>query len=230
MEDWKKHARTFEDMAAYRELDGPLMDSTQAAIETQWVGYASVSDNFFSVLGRSAARGRVFQQDDFADDRHVAVIGHSLWRERFGDIAGAIGKRMNVGGIDVEVVGVMPEGFWFPNKDVQLWMPATLNPLWQRSRGDRGTRFGAVFGRLAPAVTIEQARARLRVVAAQLREQYPDSNGQSRRQSGAVAGAGARQERAVHARDAVWRGAVRLADRMCERREPAAGPWRGAPA
>jgi putative ABC transport system permease protein len=99
-----------------------------------------------------------------------------LWRERFGGVADAIGKRMNVGGIDVEVVGVMPEGFWFPNKDVQLWMPATLSPLWQRSRGDRGTRFGAVFGRLAPAVTIEQARAELRVVAAQLREQYPDSN------------------------------------------------------
>jgi len=70
----------------------------------------------------------------------------------------------------------MPDDFWFPNKDVQVWMPAILSSAWQRSVADRGTRFGTVFGRLAPAATLEQARAEMRVVAAQLRGQYRDVN------------------------------------------------------
>jgi putative ABC transport system permease protein len=176
MEDWKKHAHTFEDMAAYREQDGPLSDPAQAAIETRWVGYAWVSDNFFSLLGRSAVWGRVFRQDDFADGRHVAVIAHSLWQQRYGGGADIIGRRLNVAGADVEIIGVMPDDFWFPNKDVQVWMPAILSSVWQRSLAERGARFGTVIGRLAPAATVEQARAEMRVVAAQLRGAYRDAN------------------------------------------------------
>jgi len=71
----------------------------------------------------------------------------------------------------------MPADYWFPTKDVQIWMPATLNPRWQRSRGDRGTRFGAVIGRLAPGADLDLARAEMRVIAADLRRQYPAANG-----------------------------------------------------
>jgi len=176
MEDWKQNARTFEDMAAYRASDGPLLDPVQPTIETRWVGYAWVSDNFFSLLGRSAVLGRVFRPDDFADGRHAAVIAHSLWQQRYGGVADVIGRRMNVAGVDVEVIGVMADDFWFPNRDVQVWMPAILSSVWQRSRADRGTRFGTVVGRLAPAATLEQARAEMRAVAAQLRRQYRDVN------------------------------------------------------
>jgi putative ABC transport system permease protein len=176
MEDWKQYARTFEDMAAYRASDGPLLDPAQATIETRWVGYAWVSDNFFQLLGRSAVLGRVFRQDDFAEGRHAAVIAHSLWQQRYGGVPDMIGRRMNVAGVDVEVIGVMADDFWFPTKDVQVWMPAILSSVWQRSRADRGTRFGTVFGRLAPAATLEQARAEMRAVAAQLRGQYRDVN------------------------------------------------------
>jgi predicted permease len=176
MEDWKHNARTFEDMAAYRASDGPLLDPGQATIETRWVGYAWVSDNFFTLLGRSAVLGRVFRPDDFADGRHAAVIAHSLWQQRYGGVPDVIGRRLNVAGVDVEVIGVMPDDFWFPNRDVQVWMPAILSSVWQRSRADRGMRFGTVFGRLAPAATLEQARAEMRAVAAQLRGQYRDVN------------------------------------------------------
>ncbi len=177
MEDWKAQTHTFSEMAAaYRESDGPLIDPTQAEIEAQWVGYAWVTGNFFELLGRSAVVGRVLQPEDFAAGRRVAVVTHALWRQRFGAGPDAIGKRLSVGGFDVEVVGVMPEDFWFPTKQVQLWLPASISPLWQRSRGDRATRFGAVFARLAPGATLEQARAEMHVVAARLRRQYPAAN------------------------------------------------------
>jgi predicted permease len=176
MEEWKSHTRTFADMTAYREADGPLIDPTHATSDAQWIGYGWVTGNFFSLLGRSAAMGRALQQDDFANQRAVAVISHSLWQQRFGAARDVVGKRINVAGVDVDVVGVMPDDFWFPTKAVQLWMPASLNRLWQKSREDRGTRFGAVVGRLARTSTIEEARAELRVVAGQLRREHPQTN------------------------------------------------------
>jgi putative ABC transport system permease protein len=176
LEDWKAEAHTFEAMAAYRQSDGPLVDPTQATIETQWIEYAWVTDNFFSLLGRSASIGRVLRADDFADGRRAAVVAHSLWQQRFGGSPDVIGKRMNIGGFDVDIAGVMPDDFWFPTKDVQLWLPAALNPLWQRSRDNRATRFGTVVGRLAPDAAIDQARAEMRVIAAQLRQQYRSAN------------------------------------------------------
>jgi predicted permease len=175
-EDWKARARTFVDMAAYREAAGPLMDAIGSANETEWIGYAWVTDNFFSLLGRSAAVGRVLQRDDFAAGRHVAVVTQALWQRRFGGAADVTGKRLNIGGLDVDIVGVMPDDFWFPTRDVEVWVPADLNPLWQKSRQDRATRFGAVVGRLASGATIEQARAEMQVLAAQLRQQYPRAN------------------------------------------------------
>jgi len=176
MEDWKARARTFEDMAAYRVSQGPLIDRMQSGFDTEWIRYVTVTDNFFSLLGRSSAAGRVLTREDFSSGERVAVVTHSLWQRRFGGSADVIGKRVGLGGLDVEIVGVMPDGFWFPTKDVQLWMPATLDPAWQRNRDNRGTRFGIVFGRLVRGLTIEHARAELRGVAAQLRRQYPTEN------------------------------------------------------
>src|SRR5262249_20722991 len=145
MQDWRAHARTFETMATFRVSKGPLIDPTPFAIETQWVRYAWVTDNFFSVLGRSAAMGRAFTHEDFATGQQVALITHSLWQSRFGGASDVIGKRMRIGGVDTEIIGVMPQDFWFPTKEVQLWLPASLDALWQRHRTDRGTRWGIVF-------------------------------------------------------------------------------------
>jgi predicted permease len=173
--DWKTQARTFEDLAAYREGKGPLMDP-RLAIDAQVVRYAWVTDNFFSLLGRSTVVGRVFTPDDFTAGERVAVVAHSVWQGRFGGATDVIGKRVSVGGLDVEIVGVMPADFGFPTKDVQLWMPASLDARWQRSRTDRATRWGIVFGRVVRDTTIEGARSEMKAVAAQLRRQHRDAN------------------------------------------------------
>jgi hypothetical protein len=70
----------------------------------------------------------------------------------------------------------MPDDFHFPSKEMLLWVPASVHPnqMWQKSREDRGRRFGAVFGRLRPGATFEQARSELRVIAAQLERQCRD--------------------------------------------------------
>src|SRR5262245_18814634 len=56
LEDWQRRTRSFDDIAAYREADGPLIHG--AGGSTEWIGYAWITGNFFSVLGRSPMLGR----------------------------------------------------------------------------------------------------------------------------------------------------------------------------
>jgi predicted permease len=175
-EDWKARTHTFEDMAAYRESDGPLMRPGAPSVATEWAGYAWVTGNFFSLLGRAPAIGRTFGAEDVARRSPVAVLSDRLWRRSFGGAPSVIGTVVNIGGLNVEVIGVMAGGFWFPSKEIDIWVPETLSSRWQNTRGDRSARFGAVFGRLRPGVTLEQARSDMDSTAAQLRREYPGAN------------------------------------------------------
>jgi predicted permease len=175
-EDWKARTRTFEDMATYRESDGPLMRPGAPTVAAEWTGYAWVTGNFFSLLGRAPAIGRTFGAEDVSRRSPVAVLSDRLWQRSFGGAANVIGTVVNIGGLNVEVIGVMARGFWFPSKEIDLWIPETLSPRWQNTRGDRSARFGAVFGRLRAAATLEQARADMGSAAAQLRREYPGAN------------------------------------------------------
>ena len=176
LRDWKAQSRTFEDLAAYRESDGLLADPGDPTRETEWTGYAWVTGNFFSLLGRPPALGRAIGADDLAGRSHVAVIGHRLWKRRFAGSADAIGKTLSIGGFNVEIVGVTPEDFHFPTHDVELWLPESVSPRWQAAHADRATRFGVVFGRLGGAATLEQARAEMKIIAGELERQHPVAN------------------------------------------------------
>jgi len=176
MEDWRTGSHTFEDLAAYRESDGPLMEPGGASSETEWIGFAWVTGNFFHLLGRNPLLGRVFGADEVANRSRVIVLSHGLWQRRLGGSADVIGRVLRVSGQDVHVIGVMPDDFWFPSKEIQLWAPGSLNPVWQKAQGDRSTRFGAVFGRLKPEATLARARGDMRIIAERLERQYPDAN------------------------------------------------------
>src|SRR5207249_8704686 len=84
-------------MAAYRVSQGPLIDRMQSGFDTEWIRYVTVTDNFFSLLGRSSAAGRVLTREDFSSGERVAVVTHSLWQRRFGGSADVIGKRVGLG-------------------------------------------------------------------------------------------------------------------------------------
>ena len=68
-----------------------------------------MTSSFFDVLGVRAALGRTFRP---GDDRNAAlppvVIGHTLWRDRFGQRADILGQRVALNGQAVEIVGVLP--------------------------------------------------------------------------------------------------------------------------
>jgi putative ABC transport system permease protein len=74
------------------------------------------------------------------------------------------------------VIGVMPEGFAFPDEESQMWLPQTDFSDWAATLAERGTGPWSVVGRLNRGVTLPQARDELGVVASRLERMHPEAN------------------------------------------------------
>jgi putative ABC transport system permease protein len=169
-DDWKKRAQSFEALAGYRESDGSFtLDG-----EPGWVDFAWIHGDFFGLLGRHPAIGRAIDAD--GGDTHGLVLSHRLWQSRFGGSPDAIGRTVNVSGIDFHVIGIMPEDFRFPSQEAQLWVPASALPDWQSRRTIRQGGFISVVGRLRPGVTLDQAHSEMEVINRQLAAEFPSAN------------------------------------------------------
>jgi predicted permease len=85
-----------------------------------------VSAGFMRVLGVNAVVGRTFlsNEDTRGNDR-VAVLGHDLWRGRFGGDSAVVSKSITLDGVRHTVIGVMPPGFDFPYQ-AEVWTPIVL--------------------------------------------------------------------------------------------------------
>jgi predicted permease len=136
-----------------------------------------VSTNYFEVLGVAGAAGRLLRSGD-ADD--VVVIGHALWRSRFGADPAVVGRTIRLNAGSFTVVGVAPEGFNGGMRGVRAdaWVPLQGTALLgadARFLTERSSRGLQLFGRLREGVSIEEVRARFAVVATQLLAEYPES-------------------------------------------------------
>jgi len=133
-----------------------------------------VSGNFFAVLGTNTILGRVVQPDDEAKQGRVVVLTHGLWQRRFGADAAIVGRGILLNGARYTVVGVLPSRFLFPFRDAELAVPLPLQS--DPRRADRGANFLRVVARLAPGVTIGEAKADRYTIAQRLQLQYPTAN------------------------------------------------------
>lgn len=124
-----------------------------------------VSSGIFDVARTAPVLGRVIgPRDDVAGAAPVVVLGHDLWRTRFGADPGILGRTVRLNGVPTEVIGVMPEAFTFPLQN-QLWIPSRLDP----SRQSRMEAVGVqVFGRLRADATADEAQQEFAPVAAKL--------------------------------------------------------------
>ncbi|MDQ3169500.1 MAG: ABC transporter permease [Acidobacteriota bacterium] len=126
------------------------------------------------VLGTPPAMGRIFSDADGLDTSPpVVVLSHRAWATHFAGDVSIIGRSIVLNGTAHEVVGVMPSGFMFPDRDTEFWAPLTLDP---GAYADRTNTFLWTIARLAEGRTIEQADAELEAVAAELERQFPKEN------------------------------------------------------
>jgi putative ABC transport system permease protein len=133
---------------------------------------STVSANLFSVLGRGAERGRVFEPgDDLPGRDRIVLLSHGLWRSRFGGDPGVVGRTITVEGVDREVVGIMPPGFHFPSGGVQLWVPLRLDP--SNTEDYWGFGWMPLVARLRPGASLAQAHQELRSSIARIATMFP---------------------------------------------------------
>ena len=166
--DFKAGATAFEGLAAFT---GASMNLTWAGQPERLDGALTTSD-FFQTLRVRAAVGRTFLATDAAGPRPL-VLAMPLYLRLFGGDPGVIGRSLTLDQTPHVVVGVMPAGFHFPDRDTEYWTLLTFEP---DDYEDRANNFLRAVGRLAPGATIDQARAELQAIAAGLRRDFPEAN------------------------------------------------------
>ena len=133
---------------------------------------AEMSANAFRMLGISAIKGRTLTEQDERSAEPVVVISHALWKARFDTTPNVIGRVVKLGSVSATVVGVMPEGFGFPLNH-RIWTPLRADEATVAPRTGPAT---SIFGRLVPSASIDDARAELAVVTAQMAASAPETH------------------------------------------------------
>jgi predicted permease len=179
--DWQEQSQSFTEIAAYMGSDkkGPGLSGLQLndGGEPERLQGLYVTGDIFSVLGVGAAVGRTLNGEETWQGRDkVVVLSYGLWKRRFGSDPKVVGRVVTLDGVGRQVVGVMPQGFYFPSKEAELWVPMDWNR--QRIAALRRPHFLRAVGRLKPGVTVAQAQAEMRAIAARLEAQHPDTNTQ----------------------------------------------------
>ncbi len=169
--DFRDRSNAFENLGAI--LPFAMEHTITGGAEPERVAGTAVSVNLFPTLGVAPLIGRGFADaEGQVDAPDVALISHGYWQRRFGGSAGAVGAVLTIDGAPFTVVGVMPRGFRFFS-DVEFWRPMRPDRDIANLR-DRHNWY--LVGRLAPGVTIDQARTQADVIFAQLEAAYPETN------------------------------------------------------
>ena len=162
----EENAESFDQLAGYLEIS-----ARWASLDGATLSGARVTPSLFPLLGARPRLGRLFTEEEGREGASPAVLlSHGLWTTRFGSDADVVETLVDLDGEPHTVVGVLPEGFGFPNPDNEFWTPLVIPPFAPPSADDRAevrTVVSLVFaglGRLRPGVSPEQAASEGRTI------------------------------------------------------------------
>ncbi|MFL5581432.1 MAG: ABC transporter permease [Gemmatimonadaceae bacterium] len=169
LEDWKRSQHSFQDLGASTGGTVNLSGTERAErFDGAWV-----TANTFKIVRVGARLGRVFREgEDRPGAEPVMLIGHGVWRDKFGSDPDVVGRVVRANGVPTTIVGVMPEKFAFP-EDQEVWLPMKQDAV-ALPRG-QGTWL-EVFGRLEAGVSAEQAAQDLNAIARRIAAEHPKTN------------------------------------------------------
>jgi len=180
--DRRAQADALVDSAVYYSYSVDLTNQGDAERITGVVATPSL----FSTLGVSARIGRTFLAEDAEPDgdrsvmwvpaQAVVLLSDALWRSAFAADPDVVGRELRLSGRSHRVIGVMPPGFAFPNRETRLWLPFAFSDR-QRSDAMRGFEFAQSVGRLAPTATVAQLNAQFDQIAARNLERASAGSG-----------------------------------------------------
>ena len=167
--DWREQSNSFEALIAAEFSSANLTGMERP----EQLRVSHVTPDFLRVLAAEPLIGRTFREDEGGpEDTPVAVIGESLWRDRFAGDNAVLNQTMMLDGRAYTIVGVMPETFDFLVGSVKIWVADTF----ESRRTDRTVHTLVVTGRLRGGVTPAQAQNEMTSIASRLEEQYPETN------------------------------------------------------
>ena len=174
--EWEAHSfETFKDLRAqadaFSDMAGMAFRSITLTDGEEPVRLQGelVSWNLFPMLGVTPHLGRTFRaEDDVPGAPGVVIIGYDVWQGRYAADSAIIGRTLTVNGHPHVLVGVMPKGFMFPERE-EVWLPIT--PVLEGQPRDR--REVGLIGRLKDGVDVSAATTQLSTISQRLEERYP---------------------------------------------------------
>jgi putative ABC transport system permease protein len=165
---WRKQTGVFERVSAYDV--GPQVVNLTSGVPKQIHGL-HVTGDYFRLFGARLQLGRTFiDKEDSPNAGNFVVISYGLWNRTFGADANIVGKAISLGNEPFTVVGVTSESF-HAEPEADVWLPFQFD----LNSSDQ-THYFFAAGRLKPGITLEQAKAQLKLAANEARSAFPQAD------------------------------------------------------
>lgn len=165
----RENIKGLKEFGAYRNVSANVAGRDGA----RRYSAAKSEPNIFQITRTKPILGRGFTlTENQAGAEPVVVIGYDLWQNQFAGDQDAIGQMLRVNSISHRIIGVMPEGYFFPNS-VELWLPMG-NGAKELTHENAGTANG--LAHLLPGYSMQDINQQLTVIMQRLEQQYPKTN------------------------------------------------------
>src|ERR1041385_62862 len=170
--DFRAQNKTFEQFAASITITVPV--NLTGSGDPERLVASAVTGNYFDAFRVTPALGRGFAlENEKPGNDQVTVLSHAFWQKHFAGDPQIVNKTITLDSKSYQIIGVMPAGLSLP-QSAELWVP--LNFDFDSDMKQRKAHFLRPIGRLKPGVSLAQAQADTDVIAAQLEQQFPESN------------------------------------------------------
>ena len=171
--DFRESSKTLGGIAEYSPITFTMVEKGEA----RRIDVGLITGNYFSVMGLAPVLGRAFDKnDDGPGAAPVMMLTWDYWQHSFGGDSGIVGKALHVNGKAVPVVGILQAAPAFPQKmDALMNMVNSEHHISATMVTGRTHRMTQMIARLAPAVTVSQARAEVADITKRVHKDFPEA-------------------------------------------------------
>jgi predicted permease len=167
--DRRTQADAIEDATLFTGAAVALAEGGQA----EQVRALAVTPSFFTTFQRQPFLGRGFTEDEAQPEAdNYAILAYPIWNSRFGADRTIVGRDIRLNGEAFRVVGVLPEDFELPSRDIAVLVPFSFTPQQMSDQG-RGQEFSSMVARLKAGATIDQLNAQMKTIVDRNLERLP---------------------------------------------------------